>query len=63
MLRNSCLSILGSLLVTLVFTVVTIQLAVKSHDMKEKTLESRQFQLGGALGGNFVQVFEVFMRP
>ncbi|QPG95053.1 hypothetical protein C2857_007554 [Epichloe festucae Fl1] len=59
MLRNSCLSILGSLLITLVFTIVTIQLAVKSHDTKEKTLESRQFQLGGVLGGNFVQALRL----
>ncbi|KAG6024533.1 hypothetical protein E4U40_003204 [Claviceps sp. LM458 group G5] len=56
MLRNSCISILVSLVVIFVFTAVTIQLAVQSHDSKHMTLESRQFQLGGLFGGDSIQM-------
>ncbi|KAG6202004.1 hypothetical protein E4U35_005042 [Claviceps purpurea] len=56
MLRNSCISVLVSLVVLFVFTAVTIQLAVQSHDSKHMTLESRQFQLGGLFGGDSIQM-------
>lgn len=56
MLRNSCISVLFSLVVIFVFTAVTIHLAVQSHDSKHMKLESRQFQLGGLFGGDSIQV-------
>ncbi|KAG5979003.1 hypothetical protein E4U55_005665 [Claviceps digitariae] len=55
MFRTSSVSIFGSLVVILVLVVVTIQLAVQSHARKEMTLEPRQFQLGGILGGDSLQ--------
>ncbi|KAG6028952.1 hypothetical protein E4U41_000538 [Claviceps citrina] len=59
MLRNSCVSVLGSLAVILVVTVATIMLAIQSHTRNGKTLESRQFQLGGILVGDSLKVLRV----
>ncbi|KAG5956315.1 hypothetical protein E4U58_006674 [Claviceps cyperi] len=56
MFRNSCISVIVSLVVIFVLTAVTIQLAVQSHDSKHMTLESRQFQLGGLFGGDSVKM-------
>ncbi|KAG6120291.1 hypothetical protein E4U14_003776 [Claviceps sp. LM454 group G7] len=56
MLRNSCISVLAGLVVIFVFTAVTIQLAIQSHDSKYIKLESRQFQLGGLFGGDSIQM-------
>ncbi|KAG5939110.1 hypothetical protein E4U60_001017 [Claviceps pazoutovae] len=56
MLRNSCISVLVSVVVIFFFTAVTIQLAVQSHDSKHMTLEPRQFQLGGLFGGDSIQM-------